>query len=514
MNLSKPKNINTLRIITSYKKIELLTREKEIKNDQIRNLRSPKNQDLYNYLRTIYEAERQKAKVIDFDEKTVMNNLSTYIVPDEYELPTDKSLRKQLLDHQKKAHKIKYTHKAYEDFEDLTDLLNSAFENKKNLKNLDLRNLKKFFNDKNHTYEFRKFAKTIETRWPIALLLTTKTQASSLARKHGISSDTFYKNLNKTFRVPKLENVISGINHDFNGRYSTRAKAAALTLLFASTSATGLSLAHAAQDKNITPTTTVKTQEDTQPKYPYDSKYINSYSEAKNDIVELTNQVYNNLTGENYDFSGLNISTASTPIYTVQFGDNIYQFSTMSSIAANDTYFNETINNLGGKIIDITSKEIAFAKTHDDRYAAISDSDGISIKDGNILFGQNEQYNPRLLNQARELIESNPEIIYQLSAQGIDANNLSDSQLMGVYLFYNSEQDENLAQALGETFELNSFIKNHINKDTRDNYTFNLYSEKSNRVREKIYTNYGLDKNTQDNSKATDNDGFEPGDDF
>ena len=370
MDLSKKDNIEILRKATYAYQIEKMIDEGELKKEQLRNIRNPRNRDLYEYLRGVYSDELKKARITPIDETQIENDLLSFSIPsDKY--PDDKNLSRKITEHNKKVHSINRTHETLEEYSDLIDLLNNNLENTNQSKRLTLRNLNKFLNNKEHTYEFRKFAHSMQKRWPIAILLTSGAKTVNSANKRSLNTNKYIANIRRAYAVPSPERIFSGIKHDFKGRYSKPAKAASLSLLFAATSAAGLSLAHAAQSQEIQNTTS-QSQESTTPVYSSNNKHINSYSEAKQDVLELTKQAYNKLTGESLDLSGITIGATKTPVYTVELNGNTYQFSTMSNVAANDGYFNETIYNFGGEIIDVDQENIAYAKTNDNKYVAIS----------------------------------------------------------------------------------------------------------------------------------------------
>lgn len=516
-------NLRTLLLCSRFKSVKIANLQSERLADQINFINREDNFEYRLFLEQTYikELERTGAPhVFPIGDQT----LARFVVPKEYKVPDE--ISEQFKAHQEGARKLEVLAKHETEQEELRAILHGHTEVNSISRKVDLKELRNYLNDKNHTLGFRGFADNMQKSNPYVTLLRYKTEAARLAKTNGINNLIFADKLKQTFSLP---DVTLGLNKEIKGRFIPAGAKVSAIALVGLLSLNGLtSMFRPAPDvtqgntnthSSYTQEATTEAPDDsviiidaepatTQPEVAApisNSININSYDSAAKDFMQKTSEVYAFNTAENIDLSRLgydNFGTGSTTILTATLGDKTLRFSSMSGHPSNPRYLEQALKAAGAEITDTYTSKITWITNQDGQSIAITDASGNAIRSGKVLEGTNSRYNQSYIKAGKQLMQD----------AGIDTAGKSEAELLGYYLFNGpAMQNDELSRALGETQGLASYMKTTfwVKDNKEDTYAISQYKERSHKFAENFNNRFlGIDENSN-STQTKDDDGMD-----
>ena len=330
------------------------------------------------------------------------------------------------------------------------------------LPNIDLNELNDYLNSQHHTRAFKNFSQEMQTGYAPILLLKSKRIASQLARDNQIANSDFSDKLNGTFKISDMN---LALNREIRGTFvpiGTKITALTLASILALNGASHLisSKSDGTDNNHYGIFDIFKKDNSTKTTTPPISNSIDitSYETAVQDMLQKVSEVYKYNTGKDIDLSKLNydnIGSSKVKVYVASLGNETIRISSRSYFASNTKSIERALNSIGAKYS--TYEPSLIFLTQNDKSLAICDDLGNSIKSGKIVIettndAKSQIYNPDYINSAMKMMEEN----------GIDSSRKTPDELMGYYLFNNTDQDPELSKALFEVAPLAQFIKNNF----------------------------------------------------
>ena len=506
-------NLRILQLCSRFKTIQLNNIFDHIMLNQKSILENPKFTDLKNFLKDVC-IEEARINGEPYVDSYSEESLASVVVPNIYEIPNNLGREFEL--HQKNAKKLNNTEQTLEEHEELRDILSGHTNtNSISTRQVNLRELRSFLADKNHTKKFQDFSEVMQTGYHKMILLRYKSAAKKLAESNKISTNTkFTNNLNKLFDI---DDVTLGLKKEFRGRFVADTVKAASIAAIAGLSAAGASglfssfVAETKAAENNNPAHVEQIPDDNRySDFDIDSNdlsistdeevvvigaeganktsnisvdsdllpisngiNINSYSDAGKDFIQKVSEIYKYNTGEDIDLSDLglkNIGYAETTIYTATLGDQVYRFSGMGTEPSNNINLENALTSLGAEVTK-SKGNIVYITPDGEKSIAICDSMGNPVKSGNVM-SSGGMYNQQFIVSAKADLEAN----------GIDTEGMSEQEFIGYYLLSNNDQNEELSIAMGPLVPLARQMDNTFRTDKSDPYTVQIYAQMSEEI--------------------------------
>lgn len=501
-------NLKTLLLCSQFKTIQLSTASKKFENKQLEMLTDPNNQDLVKFLSKAYEEQNKRQNSEAYLVNPSPRDLTNLKLSNDIYVP--ENLAKRVQEHQRRALKMDLLFKARDEHDELRDILYAGSPSGRIVPaNVDLKSLKRFLRDKDHTSSFRKFGDRMLHDNQAITLLRYKLSAKELAKNEEIGDQYFVDKINQTF---SNDTIIKGINKEIRGRFrpfAAKVTAIAVTAFLAVNGAIGIfgpakNTAEAtsgeisssytqtldgetsSQNNILEEYTAPDTQEgisNPTPSLPLsETPAIDTYEGAAKDLFNKVEEIYSyNTNGEQVNLSDLkyeNIGEAGTSVIVANYNGKEYRFSTMSSYRTNRTNLERALEAAGATFTSYNTT-ISYL-TRNDESIAIVDSQGNPVQSGKVLEtsygGGTEMYNQSWVNASKEMMRQN----------GVDPSGKSEAELVGYYLL-NSQprQNEELSRALGVVSPLIHYMKStfyYRSNGQSDPYTVQQYRAKANKI--------------------------------
>lgn len=502
-------NLRTLLLCSQFKTIQHSNTLRKIQNLQLATLDNPENRDLTDYLTRIYEEQNRRNNPKAYLIKPTLHDLSSLKIPDDAYVPDE--LIKKVHTHQTRVRKIDEISQARDEHDELRTLLYAGSPSGRiDHKRIDLKALKRFLRDKEHSSRFQSFGDSMLHGNQAVTLFRYRNSAKKLAKDEEISDQYFVDRINQTFSA---ETVKLNLNKEMKGRFfpaAAKITAIALTAFLAINGAVNLfghkDVTQGTVDTHQTQIVDTLSDQPTaddiisqtidNPETPNtdspeiqppisNSVKIDSYESAADDLFEKVEEIYNYNTGNNVDLSDLNyenIGQSETSVLVANYNGREYRFSTMSNTRTNRANLEKALEAAGATFTSYSTK-ISYL-TRDGQSIAIVDSHGNPIQSGKVLQtsynGGYEMYNQSYVNSAREMMRQN----------GISPDGKSEAELIGYYMLNREPaQNDELSKALGTVTPLVDFMKfsfYYNSNGNSDPYTVQQYATKSHKLAEEF----------------------------
>ena len=162
-------NLRILQLCSRFKTVKLFNSIRKLEDKQEQLLMDPKYSSLRNFLEYV---SRQEDMANNRNPKDMYTTeyLSSVVVTDDYDIPND--LGTEFEKHQKQAKVLSNKMQTANEHGELLDVLSGHTKSDSVIpRRVNLKELIRFLNDKNHSNEFRTFAETMQKRKPINYLL-------------------------------------------------------------------------------------------------------------------------------------------------------------------------------------------------------------------------------------------------------------------------------------------------------------------------------------------------------
>ena len=487
------KNLKLLGLCATYHSIASDTFKNRLIARQINELNSKENKHNKAVI-TEYFKEAKQENYGTIDPLVSPLELASYTIP--IECPIDSDFRKS---YNHVARKIQDLLKQLNDFEDVTSTvsqyiseLNSSSpgEDPKDYPNMEY--LEEFLSSKDHTGEFRNFAKRMKSNSPTFISHLYRQAYKKLYQQYSTDKPISEKN--------KISNKIDEAFNKYGyGKPNFSLKKASLfsnkrfkslfgVLLAASTAfGTLYKTIDLYNNPGILPNNTplLETQEPTATPgneiiYASTNNGNNytklvSIDHVCNDILQKLEDLYYYKTGEKIDlpnniYYNNFVRKDNSFMYKVEYNGKTMYFSTKSPCTSNFQLLLDALKSTGAKVEGIYGTEF-FIMDNDGRVLCSINSNGDPILPGNITEKTQDSYdmhNQKLLSEARNYLQQ----------KGVSTGSLSDSQIIGRYLVDSPPKDlEKLSEALGLMSSVSGFKDMFLMGYGNQSYYINNYRD-------------------------------------